>query len=312
MNNCLSGSTNQVELSREPFRQLLVRYPTCKSEQSRIGHVLSVADQAVRKTEALIAKSQRIKVGLMQDLFSYGIDEDGRLRSEKDHTFKDSSLGRIPAEWELARAKDVCSTITKGSTPRRRGYESTAYPIPFLRVQNLTFDGRIDIGQKCEFITRETHEHELARSAARFGDVLTNIVGPPLGKVAIVSDDYPEWNLNQAIALFRLNHRASSDFLCYWLQAPKAGRWFELNSKKTSGQQNLTLQHCQDLPLLLPSIAEQNRITTLIHAIDQVRTKEEACLLKLRLQRAGLMADLLTGIVCVEPLLTNEMAVARP
>ena len=30
-----------------------------------------------------------------------------------------------------------------------------------------------------------------------------NIVGPPLGKIAIIPDTYPEWNCNQAIVMFR-------------------------------------------------------------------------------------------------------------
>ena len=38
----------------------------------------------------------------MQDLLTRGIDEHGNLRSEQTHEFKDSPLGRIPAEWGIA------------------------------------------------------------------------------------------------------------------------------------------------------------------------------------------------------------------
>ena len=58
-------------------------------------------DRAIEQTEALIAKQQRIKTGLMQDLLTRGIDEHGNLRSEQTHQFKDSPLGRIPVEWEV-------------------------------------------------------------------------------------------------------------------------------------------------------------------------------------------------------------------
>ena len=47
----------------------------------------------------LVAKQQRIKTGLMQDLLTRGIDEHGILRSEQTHEFKDTRLGRIPVEW---------------------------------------------------------------------------------------------------------------------------------------------------------------------------------------------------------------------
>ena len=59
-------------------------------------------DRAIEETEALIAKQQRIKTGLMQDLLTRGIDEGDNLRSEQTHKFKDSPLGRIPVEWESA------------------------------------------------------------------------------------------------------------------------------------------------------------------------------------------------------------------
>ena len=72
-----------------------------KSEQTKIAEILSTVDQAIEQTEALIAKQQRIKTGLMQDLLTRGIDEDGNLRSEETHEFKDSPLGRIPVEWDV-------------------------------------------------------------------------------------------------------------------------------------------------------------------------------------------------------------------
>ena len=49
----------------------------------------------------MIAKQQRIKTGLMQDLLTHGIDENGNLRSEETHEFKDSPLGRIPVAWDV-------------------------------------------------------------------------------------------------------------------------------------------------------------------------------------------------------------------
>jgi len=76
-------------------------FPTSLAEQTRIGEVLSTVDLAIEQTEALIAKQQRIKIGLIQDLLTRGIDEHGNLRSEETHQFKDSPLGRIPVEWEV-------------------------------------------------------------------------------------------------------------------------------------------------------------------------------------------------------------------
>ena len=80
-----------------------------KPEQTKIAEILSTVDRAIEQTEALIAKQQRIKTGLMQDLLTRGIDEHGNLRSEQTHQFKDSPLGRIPVEWEATQIGNVAS-----------------------------------------------------------------------------------------------------------------------------------------------------------------------------------------------------------
>ncbi len=43
----------------------------------------------------------------MQDLLTKGIDENGQIRSEKTHRFKNSPLGRIPEEWEVVELGEV-------------------------------------------------------------------------------------------------------------------------------------------------------------------------------------------------------------
>ena len=52
--------------------------PEALPEQSKIAEVLSTVDRVVEQTEGLIAKQQRIKTGLMQDLLTRGIDEHGQ------------------------------------------------------------------------------------------------------------------------------------------------------------------------------------------------------------------------------------------
>jgi type I restriction enzyme, S subunit len=290
----MNEATGVPSLSRDLLYKIEISTPS-KPEQTKIAEILTTVDQAIEQTESLIAKQQRIKTGLMQDLLTRGIDEHGNLRSEQTHKFKDSPLGRIPVEWEMTETKKVCSLITKGTTPRVRSEESPQYSIPYLRVQNLTFNGEINFSEEIAFIDSTTHHGELARSRVFPGDVLQNIVGPPLGKIGIVPADYPEWNVNQAIAIFRPNKYVSSKFLCHWFQTPVTRTWFDLNSKKTSGQQNLTLEHCQQLPIVLPSFEEQNRICSSITHLNLFQKIGRCELLSLRSLKNGLMQDLLTG-----------------
>jgi hypothetical protein len=93
-----------------------------------------------------------------------------------------------------------------------------------------------------------------------------NIVGPPLGKVSMVPNDHPEWNINQAIAVFRPIPGLLKEYLCLaLLESGTIDRAVRL-AKATAGQSNLTLEICRNIPLPLPSEAEQLEIATRAHA----------------------------------------------
>ncbi|HFD87664.1 MAG TPA: restriction endonuclease subunit S, partial [Gammaproteobacteria bacterium] len=113
-----------------------------KPEQTKIAEVLGAVDRAIEQTEALIAKQQHIKTGLMQDLLTKGIDEHGNLRSEATHEFKDSPLGRIPVEWDV---KPFGSGVASSAFGPR--FPSTAYSengnLALLRTTDLDDVGNI-------------------------------------------------------------------------------------------------------------------------------------------------------------------------
>ena len=48
--------------------------------QDGLAEILLTVDEAIGQTEALIAKYQQIKAGLMHDLFTRGVTPDGHLR----------------------------------------------------------------------------------------------------------------------------------------------------------------------------------------------------------------------------------------
>jgi len=92
------------------------------------------------------------------------------------------------------------------------------------------------------------------------GDVLMNIVGPPLGKASIVPDSYAEWNINQAVAIFRPMPSCNRKFIAYCLLTDSILSWAIKRAKATAGQFNLTLEICRDLPLPVPPLAQQHCI----------------------------------------------------
>lgn len=189
--------------------------------------------------------------------------------------------------------RDFCEFITKGTTPaadelRERG------DVPFLKVYNIV-NNKIDFAYNPSYISNEVHCGKLKRSIVYPGDVIMNIVGPPLGKVAVVDDLYPEWNINQALAIFRPMAGILNQYIYYALSTHSVLGSTLREVKGTAGQDNLSLEQCRDLVISIPSIEEQHRIVdsirqlmalcdTLDQKIDAAKSKKTELLVALMAQ----------------------------
>lgn len=165
----------------------------------------------------------------------------------------------LPKGWVKTNLENVCDFITKGTTPAKDALFANQGDIPFIKVYNLTHKGYLDFSIDPTFVSNETHEGFLKRSKVYPNDVLMNIVGPPLGKVSIVPDTYPEWNINQAIAIYRSN-LIDSKYLSEFLLNENTVRAMMSQSKATAGQFNLTLEICRNFPIPVCSKLEQAEI----------------------------------------------------
>lgn len=295
--------TGVPHVPKDLGRILKLCYPKTSSVQKKIAAILATTDSAIEKTEALIAKYQQIKAGLVHDLFTRGVLPNGQLRpprSEAPELYRETAIGWVPREWAVVAARDLCSLITKGTTPASHEMWEEGDGIRFLRVDNLTFDGQLTFDNSSFRVAVETHLGSLARSRCLAGDVLSNIVGPPLGKVGLITSESGEVNINQAVAVFRPKDGLSSSFLLRWLTTETVKRWFLQRAKQTSGQVNLTLAMCQDLPVPVLVCDEQRLIDERISSCEQVIGMERSKLTQLRSEKLGLMQDLLTGKIAVK------------
>lgn len=111
--------------------------------------------------------------------------------------------------------------------------------VPFLKVYNLTFDGLLNFTVRPTYVSKGTHQGMLARSRSVPGDVLMNIVGPPLGKISIVPAMHAEWNINQAIVTFRTSDGFNNQLLAFWFMSHPVLSRLERTAKATAGQFNL-------------------------------------------------------------------------
>jgi type I restriction enzyme M protein len=225
-------------------------------QQRRIAEMLWALNEVVEKWRETNQNTENARSSKLKAMM-LGID------GGNGQTIHDIGDFIPPRGWALQRAKElVISPITKGATPS--SYLNTKYAIiPFLKVYNLTFTGDLDFSIDPTYIEPQVHQRELKRSQVRSGDILMNLVGPPLGKTALLPDGFPEANVNQAIAIYRIEDPVMREFFLEYLRSDLAQTWFERRSKKTSGQQNLTLQLAQDLPVPVPPVEVISKVVKL-------------------------------------------------
>ncbi len=205
---------------------------------------------------------------------------------------------KIPEEWAFFKSEEICEKVQSGSTPRNNPFTATG-DIPFLKVYNIVGQ-KINFKYKPQFISREIQESAISRSKVIENDVLMNIVGPPLGKIAIVTSEYPEWNINQAITLFRANPDfLDYRFLFYFLNEGSAIRSIHGDLKGSVGQVNISLTQCRNFMVPTPPLAEQkviaDKLDELLAHVESTKARLDSIPAILKSFRQSVLAAAVSG-----------------
>lgn len=287
----LNTASGTPGLNRSEAYRLLVAFPP-PEEQSRIASILHQADRAVLESHLMVEKLKRLKRGLMQDLFRYGIDQDGRIRSEATHRFKDSPLGRIPEEWEAAGLFETCKLINGRPFKPEEWAESG---LPIIRIENLN-----DPDANYHYCDFEVPAKYLIRS----GDLLISWSGTPATSFGIFVWDRGNAVLNQHIFKAILSENVDTQYF-YFAYQNMLDEMIR-QSHGGVGLQHITKEDLKQLRLVIPKQSEQSRIASVLSQADGAMQQEETFRQKLLAIKRGLMDDLLSGKVRVNHLIDQN------
>ena len=296
VDQAIKGAT----LNKQKLKKILFEYPESEREQSKIAEVLSTVDRAIEQTEALIAKQQRIKTGLMQDLLTRGIDEHGDLRSEQTHEFKDSSLGRVPAGWAVA----TLNRLTPADAPIGYGIvQPGTYDPSGVRVAGIY---TINSDFEKWHMSSSAIEAAYQRSRIRPGDVLLSIKGST-GRVGVVPPNI-QGNISREIARIRPASTLNPHFIRFQLLSNSYQRYL-VNAEVGTTRAELSIKVLRELFAAVPPRAEQDEIALRLASAERNLNATHLSLENLRRVKTGLMQDLLTGNRRVTALLEQHEGV---
>ncbi len=267
--------------------------PKLLSEQQEIGRILRLADEAIARTESVIAKLRYVRAGLVHDFLTCGLDKRGELRDPVVHPeqFQDSPLGWIPREWKIRRL-DELAVVERGKFAHRPRNEPRFYGgiHPFVQTGDIANAGG-------EFLTTfsQTLNNEGAAISREF----------PANTIAITIAA----NIADTAILGRPMYLTDS-VVGAVVQAPNSVRYIELCIRRAkprlearapqTAQMNINLQDLRPLAIAVPSDSEeQHRISRIYEVHTTSLRGEEDNLTKLHSLKSGLMTDLLTGRVPV-------------
>ncbi len=275
----MRGSTGRQRVPFSVFRRELdIALPPLE-EQRKIASVLYTVDQAIQKTEEIISKFERIKLGLYQRLFSEGYDQ--------HDSFKSTKYGEIPNQWKMKPLSEATSRIQAGGTPDTNVPEYYGGAIPWIKTGELS-QARITDAE--EYITEKGLENSTARMFEP-GTVLIAMYGATTGEVALLET---EATSNQACCGVVTTEEIQPEFLYHQLQY-LSDRLESLSAG--SGQQNISKGTIEKFDVLVPPTQEQESIVGVLNNVDESIIRNQKVKQQFKRLKQGLMQDLLSGEV---------------
>ena len=250
-----AGSTF-LEVSRDSVRSLPLLFPPLP-EQRAIAAVLDSIDEAIERTEAVIAATERLRDALLHALLTRGIPG---WHSEWKEV---PGVGTIPSCWEVVRLGEILQTTAYGTNVSLDGEGR----VPILRMTNLQ-DGEVDLSdvRRADLADKELRDLNLVS-----GDILFNRTNSLdlVGKVAIVRNLPQPISFASYLVRLRVQETRANPF---WLSAMLSSSSYQSRIRRfaTPGvsQANINPTSLKSLTIPLPSLREQRTVAAMLNSID--------------------------------------------
>jgi type I restriction enzyme S subunit len=282
------SKTAQPGFNNSEFEKFICFFPKSILEQKKIAEILTKVDEAIFRTEEIISKNERIKKGLMQDLFTKGIDEKGNFN------IIDFKELRIPENWFVGTMKDICNVKQGLQIPiAKRKKEEGSNRLKYITIQYLNNPK----------INKEYIENPINTVICNKDDILFTRTGNTGQIITGIKGVFH----NNFFKIIYNKKLIDKKYLIYFLNL----EYIQNLIKDLAGTTTISdLNHGDffSIPIFFPkSLIEQKKIASILSKIDEKIEKEKEQLNKLKRIKKGLMKDLLSGRVRVNHLINEEV-----
>ena len=277
----MTGSAGQRRVPTDYLKTFDVVFPPLP-EQQKIATILTSVDTVIEKTRAQIDKLKHLKTGMMQELLTKGIG----------HTeFKNTPIGRIPKEWDVAAIADI-ARLTSGGTPNRENSDYWNGDVLWVKTGEVNYQTIFDTEEKITVLGLKESSAKLVPAGA----ILMAMYGQGITRGKVAKLGVPA-AMNQACLAMIPNNQIINDFLYYFLSR----EYFNLRSMVQEGaQKNLSASIIKEILLPVPPRKEQQKIVDVLQSIDTKIMTASQKLISVEQTKKALMQDLLIGKIRVK------------
>jgi type I restriction enzyme S subunit len=287
--------STQPNLTLEIVLNSLVPTPPLE-EQKRIANILSMIDSSIEIVDRAIAKLERMKRALLNELLTGRIrvrEEYGKLTFYRETEFQDSEIGKMPKDWRLVKISNIAEDIYYGITAKAVEHKTSLKMLRTTDIKDYNVDW--DSLPFCEITEKRGN---IQRFLLKKGDIIIARAGTT-GVCVLVEKDFEDVIFGSYLIKVKLNGDVYPGFIYYFCQSHSY--WDQITSGQAGSTiKNINLSLLKSLNVPLPSsVKEQIVITETLSTVDkaiELYRREKERLLRLR---RSLMSVLLTGRVKV-------------
>ena len=282
----IANGITRFGLTLDATRSLPILLPPL-AEQRAIAGVLDSMDEAIERTEAVIAATETLRDSLLHELLTRGVP--GWHTEWKDVL----GIGTIPADWEVVRLGDVAE-VGFSSVDKKTAVGEV--PVRLCNYTDVFYNRRIT--PSMEFMEATASTKELGKWNLKMGDVLfTKDSETPeeIGIPAFVEANMPDVLCGYHLGLARPRAQLiDGAFLAEALSSPRSAFQF---SRIANGVTRFGLTHgaTNKIKVPLPPIKEQQTMAGLLDGVDATLVEVKDARDGLRLLKDSTADALLTG-----------------
>ncbi len=220
-------------------------------EQRAIADVLDSIDEAIERTEAVIAATETLRDSLLHELLTRGVP--GWHTEWKEVP----GIGTIPADWEVVRLGEVIPKFDYGTS-----VQCFSEPIgtPVLRIPNIA-SGDLNLS---DLKYGDLSSSELAKLRLGTGDILlvrTNGNPDICGRSWVTQKLQGDWAFASYLVRGRPDpSRVEPAFVGHFLKSDAGRRLLRGHIRTSAGNYNLSVGELGSIPFPCPPLSEQERI----------------------------------------------------